>query len=150
MLWAYFDETVVSQVDGKEGKGRPSEMFVGGCVATAPRWERFNPKWRRALDRARVTAFHAKDFYAFRNEFAWFNKKGERDWNRHGRFRDKLADTILNHVDELSCSRPWPQSRIKGRGRHMKTPRYVRFMTPPNSGYAARIPCISCLLGTLS
>lgn len=101
MLWAYFDETVVSTVDGKDGKQRPTEMFVGGCVATAQRWERFTPKWRRALDRAGVTTFHAKEFYQFKKEFAWFDKKGEPDWNKHGRFRDKLADIILDHAEEL-------------------------------------------------
>jgi hypothetical protein len=54
MLWAYFDETAVNAVHGKDGKLRPTEMFVGGCVATAPQWEKFTPKWRRALDRAGV------------------------------------------------------------------------------------------------
>jgi hypothetical protein len=101
LLWAYFDETVVSAVDAKDGKQRPAEMFVGGCVASGERWERFTPKWRRALDRAGVRAFHAKEFYQFKNDFAWFDKKGQPDWNRHGQFRDKLADIILDHAQEL-------------------------------------------------
>jgi hypothetical protein len=114
MLWAYFDETIVSQVDDKDGKRRPTEMFVGGCVATALRWGKFNPKWRRALDRAGVTAFHAKDFYAFRNEFAWFDKKGKPDWKRHGRFRDGLADIILDHAEELIVFTSMAPIRDKG------------------------------------
>lgn len=150
MLWAYFDETVISQVDGKDGKQRPTEMFVGGCVATAPRWERFNPKWRLALDRAGVTTFHAKDFYALRNEFAWFNKKGEPDWNRHGRFRDKLADIILNHVDELIVFTSMAPIKDKGTRKAYEDAACARFMMPPNSGYAAGIPYISYLLGTPS
>lgn len=101
MLWAYFDETIVSAVDGKDGKRRPTEMFVGGCVATAAKWERFTPLWRKALDRAGVTTFHAKDFYQFKNEFSWFDKNGEPDWKKHGRLRDKLVDIILDNADEL-------------------------------------------------
>jgi hypothetical protein len=48
-----------------------------------------------------VEAFHANDFYAFQGDFKWFTKDGERDWKRHGKFRDKLADIILEHVDKL-------------------------------------------------
>jgi hypothetical protein len=92
MLWAYFDETVVNTVEAGGGKLRPTEMFVGGCVATAQKWEKFTLKWRRALDRAGVTAFHSADFYNFQGEFKWFDQSSERDWKRHGKFRDKLAD----------------------------------------------------------
>jgi hypothetical protein len=101
MLWAYFDETAVNAVHGKDGKLRPTEMFVGGCAATAPQWEKFTPKWRRALDRAGVTTFRATDFYAFEGEFKWFDKDGNRDMKRHARFRDILADIILEYADEL-------------------------------------------------
>jgi hypothetical protein len=101
MFWAYFDETVVSVTDAGDGKLRPTEMFVGGCVASAQQWEKFVPKWRKALDRVGVTAFHAKDFYAFQGEFKWFEQGSERDWKRHAKFRDKLADIILEHADEL-------------------------------------------------
>jgi hypothetical protein len=114
MLWAYFDETVVNTIDGKDGKRRPSEMFVGGCVATAQKWEKFTRKWRRALDRAEVTAFHAKDFYSFQREFKWFDRSGEPDWKRHGDFRDKLADLILDHVDELIVFTSLAPIRDKG------------------------------------
>jgi hypothetical protein len=101
MLWAYFDETAVNAVDDKDGKLRPTEMFVGGCVATVHQWQKFDPKWKRALDRAGVAAFHATDFYAFQGEFKWFDKDGNRDMKRHARFRDRLADIILEHTDEL-------------------------------------------------
>jgi hypothetical protein len=30
------------------------------------RWEKFNPKWREALDHAGVSTFHSKCFYAFK------------------------------------------------------------------------------------
>jgi hypothetical protein len=101
MLWAYFDETVVNVISGDDGKRRPTELFVGGCVATVPQWQKFTPKWRRALDRAGVETFHATDFYAFQGEFKWFDKDGNRDMKRHARFRDRLADIILEHTDEL-------------------------------------------------
>jgi hypothetical protein len=101
MLWAYFDETVVNVAHTGDGKPRPTEMFVGGCVATAFQWEKFTPKWRRALDKAGVSAFHAKYFYSFQREFKWFDQNGNRDLKRHSRFRDKLADIILEHVEEL-------------------------------------------------
>lgn len=101
MFWAYFDETVVNVADSGDGKPRPTEMFVGGCVATALQWEKFTPKWRRTLDKAGVSAFHAKDFYSFQREFKWFDAEGNRDRKRHGKLRDKLADIILEHVEEL-------------------------------------------------
>jgi hypothetical protein len=101
MLWAYFDETIVNVADSGDGKLRPTEMFVGGCVATAQRWEKFAPKWRQTLNRYGVSSFHAKDFYAFQREFKWLDKNGNRDLKRHARFRDRLTDIILDHVDEL-------------------------------------------------
>jgi hypothetical protein len=101
MLWAYFDETVVNAIDEADGRFRPVDIFVGGCVATAPQWEKFTRQWRQALNGAGVTTFHAKDFYAFEGEFKWFDKNGDRDWKRHGRLRDRLADIILGHADEL-------------------------------------------------
>jgi hypothetical protein len=59
MLWAYFDETVVNVADAGNGKQRPTEMFVGGCVATAFQWEKFHAemaarpgsRWRVLLPR---------------------------------------------------------------------------------------------------
>jgi hypothetical protein len=101
MLWAHFDETVVNAVDAGDGKLRPTEIFVGGCVATADKWEKFARKWRQALAQYGVSSFHAKDFYAFQGEFKWYDKNNQRDLKRHGRFRDRLADIILDHVDEL-------------------------------------------------
>jgi hypothetical protein len=114
MLWAYFDETVVNVADACGGKRRPTEMFVGGCVATAKKWEKFTPKWRRALDRAGVMAFHATDFYSFQGEFKWFAKNGKKDWKRHEEFRDKLADLILEYADELIVFTSMAPIRDKG------------------------------------
>lgn len=114
MLWAYFDETIVNVADSSDGKLRPSEMFVGGCIATRAQWEKFTVKWNKALAAAGVTAFHAKDFYAFQGEFKWFTKDGERDLKRHGKFRDKLADIILEHADELIVFTSMAPIREKG------------------------------------
>lgn len=114
MLWAYFDETIVNAADGKDGKQRPTEMFVGGCVADARKWEKFTRKWRRALDQAEVTSFHAKDFYQFKNEFKWLDRNGDPNWNKHGRFRDKLADIILEYADELIVFTSMAPIRDKG------------------------------------
>ena len=100
MLWAYFDETVPHEADAAS-VNRPKEMILGGCVVKAEQWERFVPKWRQALQEENVGMFHAKNFYHFRDEFKWFDKNNERDVARHDRFNDKLADIILEHVDEL-------------------------------------------------
>jgi hypothetical protein len=100
-LWAYFDETIVNVADIGDGKARPTEMFVGGCVATTAQWEKFGRQWRRALGAADVGSFHAHEFYAFKGEFNWLDANGAPNWKRHGKFRDKLADIILDHVSEL-------------------------------------------------
>jgi hypothetical protein len=101
MFWAYFDETVVNVVDAGNGKQRPVEMLVGGCIASQNDWEKFTVEWKDALSSEGLTTFHAKDFYAFQREFKWFTKDGERDWDRHGKFRDRLADIIIGNADEL-------------------------------------------------
>ena len=77
-------------------------------------------------------------------------QKGEPDWNRHGRFRDKLADIILNHVDELIVFTSMAPIKDKGTRKAYEDAACARFMMPPNSGYAAGIPYISYLLGTPS
>lgn len=101
MLWAYFDETIANEVDHQRGGRMPARMFIGGCVSTYKKWELFSARWRAALEEEGVDVFHAKDFYAFRREFSWFLPNNERDWDRHGRFRDKLADIIIENADEL-------------------------------------------------
>jgi hypothetical protein len=62
-----------------------------------------------------VSSFHAKDFYAFKGEFKWFDEKGNRDLKRHERFRDKLADIILEHADELIVFTSMVPIKDKGR-----------------------------------
>jgi hypothetical protein len=103
MVWAYFDETVVHQkVDGENGKPPryiPSELIVGGCVSSLEKWKAFEPAWRQALGDEKISAFHANDFYAFKKEFEWYID-GQKDWARHAAFRDRLADIIIDHVDE--------------------------------------------------
>jgi hypothetical protein len=101
MLWAYFDETIIETVDAHDEKRRPAEMIVGGCVAATEKWERFTPLWRNALRDAGVRTFHATDFYSFRGEFEWFNGDNQRDLQRQKKLRDRLADIILDNVDEL-------------------------------------------------
>ncbi|MGA3303825.1 MAG: hypothetical protein ABSC72_11130 [Methylovirgula sp.] len=98
MLWAYFDETVVNELDATDGKRRPVDMLVGGCIAPAEQWEAFSDKWKKALADEGIGTFHATDFYAFRREFSWF-KDGEKDLARHSAFRDRLSDIIIEHVD---------------------------------------------------
>jgi hypothetical protein len=101
MLWAYFDETAVHELDASDGKHRPTEMIVGGCVAAAQKWERFIPLWRKALDDACVRTFHAKNFYSFRGEFNWLDDDNQPDRQRQRKLRDRLVDVILDNVDEL-------------------------------------------------
>jgi hypothetical protein len=104
MVWAYFDETVVHlKVEGQDGQPAqylPRELIVGGCVGSLEKWKEFEPKWRQALKDENVNTFHAKDFYAFRREFEWYTPEGEKNWERHSAFRDRLADLITEHVDE--------------------------------------------------
>src|SRR5271156_5609177 len=71
MVWAYFDETVVHE-QTVPGKRIPAEMLVGGCSASDEKWRKLTVQWKKALKDERVTAFHAKDFYAFRREFEWY------------------------------------------------------------------------------
>lgn len=102
MVWGYFDETVVHRrVKTKDGhQYLPDQLLVGGCVSSLEKWKAFEPKWREALDNENVTTFHAKEFYAFRKQFEWYTPDGEKDWPRHAALRDRLADLIVEHVDE--------------------------------------------------
>jgi hypothetical protein len=102
MVWAYFDETVISQA-AENGKLVPSELLVGGCVATQADWEIFSRAWAKALKKERVGVFHATDFYQFRKPFDWFTKDGEPDYGRHNAFSNELADIISHHVDEATA-----------------------------------------------
>jgi hypothetical protein len=95
MVWAYFDETVTHTADGK-----PDQLLVGGCVSSLDKWKALETDWRQALANENVTCFHAKDFYGFRKEFEWFKPDGQRDLPRHEAFRDRIADIIIEHVEE--------------------------------------------------
>ena len=49
MVWAYFDETAVHEkIEGTEER-RPVLMLIGGCLAAVGKWEKFVPKWKKAL-----------------------------------------------------------------------------------------------------
>jgi hypothetical protein len=100
MVWAYFDETAVHEKPKGEEKWRPVQMLVGGCLASQAKWEKFAPKWRKALKDEKVSAFHANEFYSFRKEFEWYLPDGKKDLARHGSFRDRLADIITEFADE--------------------------------------------------
>src|SRR5690349_9787616 len=103
MVWAYFDETVVQRkVEGPNGRFRlvPDQLLVGGCISSLDKWKAFEPEWQRALADEKISSFHSTDFYAFQKEFAWFTPQGEKDLPRHGAFRDRLADLIVEYVDE--------------------------------------------------
>jgi hypothetical protein len=99
MGWAYFDETVAEE-DAGSAKKRSAEMIVGGCIAPQSAWDAFNLDWARALTDEGVSAFHAKDFYAFRGEFEWLTNDGEREIDRHNAFRDRLGEIVAHHIDE--------------------------------------------------
>jgi hypothetical protein len=114
MFWAYFDETVVNVVDLGNQQAQPTEMFVGGCIASQEQWEKFTRAWTKALGKAGVRVFHAREFYQFRGEFKWLTKSGKPDLRRHARFRDKLADIIVEHVDELIVFTSMAPIRHKG------------------------------------
>src|ERR1700722_3560176 len=105
MVWAYFDETAIHTKDAATGKLIPTEMLVGGCLASAANWQRLSAEWKRALKKEKVKVFHSKDFYAFRREFAWHTKSGKRDLRRHNTFRDQLADIITSNVEDAWACR---------------------------------------------
>lgn len=88
-MWAYFDETIV----------REQQLLVGGCISSKTKWDQLAKKWRKALRDEKVSVFHAKDFYQFRRQFEWY-KDGQKDWDRHASFRDRLADIITEFTDE--------------------------------------------------
>jgi hypothetical protein len=104
MVWAYFDETVVHhKEETKEGKPPryvPSQLLIGGCVSSLDKWNAFERKWRKALEDEKVSTFHSADFYQFKKQFEWYTPKGEKDFARHEAFRDRLADLIIEYVDE--------------------------------------------------
>ena len=95
MAWAYFDETLV-----KDGDPSGSLLLVGGCIASPKSWERFSQEWAQALHDEEIKVFHAADFYAFQKPFNWYTRDGERDYDRHNAFSNRLADLIIHHVDE--------------------------------------------------
>lgn len=99
MAWAYFDETIVEEKDPATGRTTPTDLLVGGCVSSEAKWRKLEVQWKKALKAERVTTFHAKDFYAFKREFEWY-QDGKRDYARHEAFRDRLADIIAEHTDE--------------------------------------------------
>ena len=102
MVWGYFDETVVHRKVQIEGGHRylPEQLLVGGCVSSLEKWKAFEPEWRKAMEDAGAETFHAKDFYAFRKQFEWYKPDGEKDWQRHATLRDRLADLIIEYIDE--------------------------------------------------
>jgi hypothetical protein len=104
-MWAYFDETIVYEKgkakDGQTDVWIPTTLVVGGCFSSAAMWKDFETEWGNALASEGVSAFHAKDFYAFKREFEWY-RDAEKDWPRHSAFRDKLTDIIIEYVDEAT------------------------------------------------
>lgn len=104
MVWAYFDETVVHRkVEGQGGEPlryEPYQLLVGGCVSTLDKWKAFEVEWRKALSDARVSVFHSADFYNFKKDFEWYTPEKQKDWKRHEAFRDRLADLIIEYVEE--------------------------------------------------
>lgn len=98
MVWAYFDETVVHEKVGDTLI--PTHLLVGGAVSTKEKWDGLEKEWNRALSDEGISCFHAKDFYSFRRAFEWYTPSGEKDFKRHEALRDRLADIIIEHVDE--------------------------------------------------
>lgn len=81
---AYFDDS-----------GHPSDsvaMSVGGVIAKASSWEKFEVKWSKRLRRAKKSAFHATDYECRRGEFT--------DWDNDKRisFIHDLAAIVKNTV----------------------------------------------------
>jgi len=98
MVWAYFDETIVHRKQAD--RYVPDQLLVGGCVSSLEKWKAFEQEWCQALEQEGIGAFHATDFYGFKQEFEWFTPEGGKDWPRHEAFRDRLADIIIEYVEE--------------------------------------------------
>lgn len=100
MLWAYFDEAIIAERRIGFDEWLPTEIVVGGCIAAQDEWEKFTVRWTKALREVGVRMFCATDFYAFKGEFKWLDPEGRHDLKRHRKFRDELADIIVDHVAE--------------------------------------------------
>ena len=96
--WVYLDETAHTEI--VQGRERFRDMIVGGCRASEAQWRAFSIAWRKALDEEGVATFHGKNFFSYNDEFRWY-RNGAKDEERHARFRDKLVQIILDHVEEI-------------------------------------------------
>lgn len=69
--------------------GKDTDLVrVAGCyIAHEKKWKIFDRKWRDALEAAKVTEFHATDFYNFRRQFKGWDK----DLDRHIRFAKRFT-----------------------------------------------------------
>lgn len=126
-IWAYFDETVVHEPNSSNQR-LPTDLLVGGCSATESQWIKLTKQWRKALACEHVTAFHAKHFYSFQKEFKWLTPEGKPDWERHGKFRDQLADIITANVDEAVVFTSQISLKNNGRVRQAYTDAALRAM----------------------
>src|SRR5438105_13914422 len=63
MLRAYFDES------GRSDDLKCRYMGMGGLVATAEGWERFEPAWQAVLTEYGLPYFHMVDYVQYRGAF---------------------------------------------------------------------------------
>ena len=86
MYSAYFDES------GTDGVSK--SVVVSGVIAGNDQWRDFENAWKRALDNARVTRFHMRDFAHSLREFK--NWKGDED--RRSKFLKELIEIIRRNT----------------------------------------------------
>ncbi len=95
MLRLYLDETRRNLSEQED-----NVVAVGGYLAAPRQWHRFEAEWDSALKEARVTAFHATDFFNSRGEFeGWGN-----DPKKHRRFAKRFT-AIAEKQTEVGVGR---------------------------------------------
>lgn len=84
-----------------DSSGKDSDLVrVAACyIAESKKWTEFNREWQRALDQAKVNAFHATDFFNFQREF----KGWDEDKAKHERFA-KLFTAIAERRTEIGVA----------------------------------------------
>jgi hypothetical protein len=64
MLRAFWDES------GSTDNPQCRFVGIGGLIASADSWDRFDPEWQRVLDEFGLPHFHAKDYAHWKGAFA--------------------------------------------------------------------------------
>lgn len=82
------------------GKATSAVWAAAGYIAEEKQWKHFNKEWQRALDEAKVSAFHATDFFNYHGEFKGWNE----DPPKHEKFAKRFT-AIAEKQTEVGFAR---------------------------------------------